>query len=522
MPNTYIGLTIGPIFDTLNLASTPAALWAGSYMFSTLTKTICEQLVTKYDIPKENIISPYYDPDEPLLNKKDGVGLFHDRIIFRVDETHPFSEDKISSLRTDAIKIIADKFMVSKDYLNEYIMVSGCRFESDNAILGSAVRLDSLELAKPYVCEDKSNALLSMLVNDGSEHANEQIKKLPIVEELDNWQLLNNKKAIRSLPDIASRDVPEKEQTMKKQTYYAIVRSDGDRMGSILQKLSSDEEVRKYSKTCLQFCSQIAEIVSDYGGITIYSGGDDLLALLPLESPSYKEAPDLFAFLKKANIVFGDFFRSLFTALNNDQGKVLFDLEKDLPTLSFGVSVCYHKFPLYEALADSGYLLFGIAKNREKDPERRNCTAIRFQKHAGQSEGLLIQNTALDSLIDLKQKIDAGVTDDSTVFLSALHKLSLFDTFYAAAENNTDVDNLFNNFFDADSHSENAFLKKVLPGAFNELRVSKEIDLLPDYRTEFLKEAGLPADCYAPLPVQVLCYLLRIFKFYKERIGEKS
>ena len=46
MPNTYIGLTIGPIFDTLNLASTPAALWAGSYLFSSLTKTICELLVS--------------------------------------------------------------------------------------------------------------------------------------------------------------------------------------------------------------------------------------------------------------------------------------------------------------------------------------------------------------------------------------------------------------------------------------------------------------------------------------------
>lgn len=94
MSDTYIGLTVGPIFDTLNLASTPAALWAGSYLFSTLTKTICELLVSDYNIPQENIVSPYYDPDEPLLNRKDGVGLFHDRVIFRVDEAHPFEEVK--------------------------------------------------------------------------------------------------------------------------------------------------------------------------------------------------------------------------------------------------------------------------------------------------------------------------------------------------------------------------------------------------------------------------------------------
>ena len=91
MSNTYIGLTIGPIFDTLNLASTPAALWAGSYLFSSLTRTICELLVSeKYNIPAEYIVSPYFEPDAPLLNRKDGVGLFHDRVIFRVDDAHPF------------------------------------------------------------------------------------------------------------------------------------------------------------------------------------------------------------------------------------------------------------------------------------------------------------------------------------------------------------------------------------------------------------------------------------------------
>lgn len=192
--------------------------------------------------------------------------------------------------------------------------------------------------------------------------------------------------------------------------------------------------------------------------------------------------------------------------------------------LSFGVSVYYHKFPLYEALADSGYLLYGVAKNRSSDPDRKDCTAIRFQKHAGQSEGLLIKNDALDTLIALKRQIDDGIAqeDGSTVFLSALHKLALFESFYSAAADDASVTNLFNNFFDADSHSGNSFLKTELPEIFNQLRSSTEIDLLPEYRSEFLRESGLPEDCRDPLPVPVLCYLLRIFKLYKERIGEKT
>lgn len=31
--NKYIAVTIGPIFDTVNLASSLSALWAASYMF---------------------------------------------------------------------------------------------------------------------------------------------------------------------------------------------------------------------------------------------------------------------------------------------------------------------------------------------------------------------------------------------------------------------------------------------------------------------------------------------------------
>ena len=32
----YIAVTIGPIFETMSLVSSPAALWVSSYMFSYL------------------------------------------------------------------------------------------------------------------------------------------------------------------------------------------------------------------------------------------------------------------------------------------------------------------------------------------------------------------------------------------------------------------------------------------------------------------------------------------------------
>ena len=40
----YIGITIGPILQTLEEAGTPAALWFASSYFSDLTRRICQAL----------------------------------------------------------------------------------------------------------------------------------------------------------------------------------------------------------------------------------------------------------------------------------------------------------------------------------------------------------------------------------------------------------------------------------------------------------------------------------------------
>ena len=41
----YIGITIGPILQTLEEAGTPAALWFASSYFSDLTRSICQALL---------------------------------------------------------------------------------------------------------------------------------------------------------------------------------------------------------------------------------------------------------------------------------------------------------------------------------------------------------------------------------------------------------------------------------------------------------------------------------------------
>ena len=86
----YYGITIGPVFNTLSLSTKPAGLWCGSYLFSYLTRKLCEAFV-RSGISPEDFLSPYveavYEKGTAEVQQKiKGVGLYHDRIVFRADD----------------------------------------------------------------------------------------------------------------------------------------------------------------------------------------------------------------------------------------------------------------------------------------------------------------------------------------------------------------------------------------------------------------------------------------------------
>ena len=49
MSKEYIGITIGPIFDTILDASSPAAMWFTSFLFSDLTRRICDKISKEFE-----------------------------------------------------------------------------------------------------------------------------------------------------------------------------------------------------------------------------------------------------------------------------------------------------------------------------------------------------------------------------------------------------------------------------------------------------------------------------------------
>lgn len=488
--NNYIAVTIGPVLDTINLASSPSALWAASYMMSMLSKNICSALIDS-GIPETDIVSPYFDRKDELIDRNDGVGLFHDRVIFKADN---FDIDKFKDIRLDAIKRTAYLFGFDKKdipYFEDYFLVSAVLIEnSKNPIMDSGKILDCLELSKKFVSKQESNPILKVYNSESSNDSRnaEIIQRVKNIG-LKNWQLFdeNRKKGvIRSIPDIAKGHSTD---DLKKYKYYAVVRSDGDNISKIISNLSSPDEIRNFSKICMTYCAEIADKVhNEYGGVMIYSGGDDLLALMPVEY----EGKNIFEFAKEANKKFQTAFQ---------------EFKQDV-SLSLGIFISYHKFPLYEALEKSANLLFEVAK----DKRNKNCLAICLQKHSGQSEDLLIPNKDLPEYIHFHNNCIENTSSeaDEKVIYSAMHKFALFEDIFNNAEPN-ELENVFKNIFDADNQKSNTFLQKDLYEFFLKLRTELNISIITNRDKKKDKSTN-----YA-LKME---YMLRIIKFFKEKAGD--
>lgn len=500
--NTYVAVTIGPVFDTINLSSSPAALWAASYFFSSLTANICAVLTEDYAIDHKDIVSPYYDKDSALLNQNNGVGLFHDRIIFRVSSD--FDISCFEEIRKTAIDHTAKQFGLNSEknlaYLYDYIMVSYKKFEGNNPIIDSEKLLDCLELAKPFVFSQETNPLFDLFINapidkDDEDDVeppkkgkNEAIKSL--IHNFKSFQLVKHKDEtsciLKSIKDIVRT---RRKTGLKKYKYYAIVRADGDSMSKLIKTLGDDDKINRFSQTCLQYCSDVAGTVAEYDGVTIYAGGDDLLAILPCQSGD--DAKTVFHFIQDTNKLFREAFKD-------------FDVH---PTLSFGVTIAYYRFPLYEALEDSYFMLSDYAKKNGK-----NAVAVRLQKHSGQSEGLIISNTALDTFIS---QLDSVLEKSPDILLSTMHKFHTFAELFNSAQSKKNVENLCINTFDAPAHNKD-FLHKTLPELFWGLRDHDE-----KYQIKAITYDKDGKLCVTQdKPSTTIQYILRIMKFFVEKGGD--
>lgn len=112
--------------------------------------------------------------------------------------------------------------------------------------------------------------------------------------------------------------------------YAVILQADGDRMGALLQKATSADDSRAISRALHGFASSVRDMVRQHRGHAIYSGGDDVLALLPLNT-----AVDAAKALAKA-------FRDTMAPMAQKLGLQ----ESEHPTLSVGLGIGHLVEPL--------------------------------------------------------------------------------------------------------------------------------------------------------------------------------
>ena len=114
------------------------------------------------------------------------------------------------------------------------------------------------------------------------------------------------------------KDLPSSEQPPE--PYLAFLVADGDRMGATLSGMKTADEHRHFSGELATFAREARKIIEEYNGVCVYTGGDDVMAFLPLDT------------------VLGC-ARKLHTRFHDLMGK--FGDPKQPPSLSVGVSIAH-------------------------------------------------------------------------------------------------------------------------------------------------------------------------------------
>ena len=117
-------------------------------------------------------------------------------------------------------------------------------------------------------------------------------------------------------------------------TFYALLKADGDRLG----RLASEAGPELVGKALARFTREVPEIVAKHRGVTVYAGGDDLLAMLPV--PGALSCAE--ALSNRYRSAFGD---------------------QPGATLSAAVLFPHIRLPLRTALTEAGRLLDDVAKD---------------------------------------------------------------------------------------------------------------------------------------------------------------
>lgn len=183
--------------------------------------------------------------------------------------------------------------------------------------------------------------------------------------------------ALRMLYGSAGRPTP----------YYALLVMDGDSMGKRVADCVSEEEHRDLSQRLVDFAGQVQQSLERPQGTAVYTGGDDVLALLPLEQalPAAQTLAETFA--------------------------------ETVPggTASAGLAFAHHLYPL-----DAVLWAAREAERQAKGMEGKNAVCMRALKRSGEPIEVRSHWSDLGTLFeDLRQWFASGALSSRFAYEAA-------------------------------------------------------------------------------------------------------
>jgi CRISPR-associated protein Cmr2 len=172
---------------------------------------------------------------------------------------------------------------------------------------------------------------------------------------LDNQKLCADRKKVNAVKDA----IKALDQKTSPSPFYAILLMDGDSLGQLLQSEIKDAP-KKISDALNKFTTEVPNIVNEHNGFLIYAGGDDVLALFPMEDA-----------LKGAAAIRVEYLAAFQKAFN----------KSGCSTISAAITFAHIKTPLTRLLHNSHHLLDEIAK----DATGRDALAVRVEKGSGET-----------------------------------------------------------------------------------------------------------------------------------------
>ena len=176
-------------------------------------------------------------------------------------------------------------------------------------------------------------------------------EKTPLLEDSDGQE--TRKKLACALKRICDTKDAQGNLLGGPSKFYALLLADGDRLGRLVSQVGG----AKVSRSLAKFTGAVPEVVKKHDGVTVYAGGDDVLAMLP--------TPEALDCAK---------------ALSDRYQKSFDDAEAaDGATLSAAVVFAHTRHPLSSVLKEAHRLLDEVAK----DGNGRNSLAVSTIKPSG-------------------------------------------------------------------------------------------------------------------------------------------